>query len=559
MDQRPWHASYDPGVRRELRYEALTLPALLDRAVAAHPDRAAVIFLNGRLTYREFADHVDRFATALAGLGVGKGTRVAIQLINIPQAEIAFFAILRLGGIAVMTNPLYTAREMAHQWADAGCTVAIVMDFIFSQTIAPHRPDFAIRDYVIASIPEYLRFPLNLLAPIRLRRQKPRAMWARVEPGPGIHFFRKLVDGAGPAAPPVATVTMDDVALLQYTGGTTGVSKAATLTHRNMSANVQQLRAWMPAFTEGQEVMLTALPLFHVYGLTVCMNLSVAAAATQVLVPNPRDTKALIHAIAKHRVTMVPAAPAMFNNIVNHPAARRADLSSIKLCKSGSAPLPVDVLHRFEAMTGAKIVEGYGLSETSPVTHCNPCAGTRKPGTIGLPLPDTDVRIVDDAGQPVPPGQAGEIVLRGPQVMAGYWQKPAETAIAIKDGWFYTGDLAQMDAQGYFTIVGRKKDMIDASGFKVYPDEVDRVLMSHAAVLEAATIGVPDVKRGETVKSFVVLKPGATVSAEALVAHCRESLAPYKVPREIEFRTELPKSTVLKILRRQLREEEEAK
>jgi len=560
MHDRPWLQHYDPGVPRNVTFEAVPVPQFLERAAATHPETTALVFLNGRLTYRELKDQVDRLATALAALGVAKDQRVAIQLPNLPQTVIAYYATLRLGAQAVFTNPLYTAPEMEHQWKDAGCRVAIVTDFTFDQKIKDHRAQLPIAHYVIARIPEYLRFPLNLLAPLKLKRQKPYPAIAKVSPGPGIHFFKDLIARTEPRPPP-ATIGMDDVAVLQYTGGTTGVSKGAMLTHRNLSCNVQQARAWLPALRVGEEVMLSALPIFHVFGMTVCMNLPVYIAGTMVLLPNPRDIPLLVKEIEKRRVTIAPLVPALFNAINQFPHVQRHDLSSVKVCVSGSAPLSVDVQQRFEGLTGGKICEGFGLTETSPITHINPLRGLRKTGTIGVPVSDTDCRIVDlESGtHDLPPGEEGELLIRGPQVMRGYWNKPEETANALRDGWLHTGDLAVMDADGFFRIVGRKKEMIDASGYKVYPDEVDRVLMSHPAVLEAATIGVPDPKRGETVKSFVVLRAGMSATAEELMAHSRESLAPYKVPREVEFRPELPKSAALKILRRELQEEEARK
>ncbi|HET8712130.1 MAG TPA: long-chain fatty acid--CoA ligase [Gemmatimonadales bacterium] len=557
---RPWLRHYDPGVPAHIAYEDLPVPQFLERAAAGHPDRVAVMFLNGRLTYRELKDQVDRFATALAALGVVKDSRVAIQLPNLPQTVIAYYATLRLGAQAVFTNPLYTTAEMEHQWKDAGCRVAIVTDFTFDQKIKDHRARLPISAYVIARIPEYLRFPLNLLAPLKLKRQKPHPAIAKVEPGPGIYFFKDLIARTEPR-PPAVSISMDDVAVLQYTGGTTGVSKGAMLTHRNLSYNVQQARAWLPGLRDGEEVMLSALPIFHVFGMTVCQNLTVYIAGGMVLLPNPRDIPMLVKEIERRRVTIAPLVPALFNAINNFPGVQRHDLSSVKVCVSGSAPLSVDVQQRFEALTGGKICEGFGLTETSPITHINPLQGLRKIGTIGLPVSDTDCRIVDiESGtRDLPTGTEGELLIRGPQVMLGYWNKPDETANVLKDGWLYTGDLAVMDADGFFKIVGRKKEMIDASGYKVYPDEVDRVLMSQPAVLEAATIGVPHPKRGETVKSFVVLRPGMSATVEELVAHARENLAPYKVPTEVEFRAELPKSAALKILRRELQEEERRK
>lgn len=553
----PWHTSYDPGVPPALAFEALTLPEFLTRAAARYGDRPAVIFLNRRLSYRELKEHVDRFAAALARLGVTRNTRVAIQLPNLPQTVIAYYAALSLGAQVVMTNPQYTPPEIEHQWNDARCSVAVVTDGVYARTLAPLRDRLPIEHYVVASIPDYLRFPLAFFARRKLRRS---GAVAPVVPSATVHLFRQLVRETAPR-PAASTPTLEDLAVLQYTGGTTGVAKGAMLSHRNLSYNMQQLRAWFPGLETGNEVMLAALPLFHSFGMTVAMNFPVGTAAAMVLVPNPRDVKALVESLATHRVTLAPAVPALINSVLSYPGVERIDLTSVKRCFSGSAPLSVDVMQRFEGLTGAVIVEGFGLTEASPGTHCNPVLGRRKPGTIGLPLPDTQARIVDveDGRVEKAPGEPGELVIRGPQVMQGYWNRPEETAQVLRDGWLYTGDLAVMDEQGYHRIVGRKKEMIVVSGFKVFPDEVDRVLMQHPAIFEAATIGLPDAKRGERVKSFVVLKPGQHASADELRAHCGDSLAPYKVPREIEFRPELPKSAALKILRRSLRDEELAK
>jgi long-chain acyl-CoA synthetase len=559
MDPRRWHRHYDHGVPPDVSFRPITLPGFLSQAAERVPERPALVFMNGRLSYRQFQEQVDRLATALARLGVERGSRVAIHIPNTPQFVIAYYASLSVGGVAVPTNPVYTTREIEQQWADAGCTVAVVADYLFESRIRPIRKHLQVEHYVIASLPEYLRFPLSLLAPLKLRRAKPPLV-ARVDPEPGIHFFRRLIEETAPR-PPAVSLDLDEVATLLYTGGTTGVSKGAMLSHRNLSVNVQQLQAWSPWLEPGREVVLAALPLFHSYGLTVAMNYGVSMAAALVLLPNPRDIPTLVRSLVRHRATLAPAVPAMFNAINQYPGVDRLDLRSVKLCNSGSAPLPVEVLERFEALTGGKITEGFGLTETSPVTHSNPVLGLRKVGSIGVPLPGTDARVVDteDDATELPPGTAGELVLSGPQVMQGYWNKPEETAIVLRNGWLATGDLAVMDEDGFFFIVGRKKDMILCSGFNVYPDEIDRVLMAHPAILEAATIGIPDAKRGETVKSFVVLRPGERLSAEDIVGYCRENLAPYKVPRHVEFRAELPKSSVLKILRRELRAEELAR
>ena len=558
MESRVWHQFYDRVVPPSLTYEPLVLPERLARSAEAYPDAPAVLFLGARLTYRQLQDQVSRLATALAGLGVTRGTRVAIHLPNLPQTVIAYYATLSLGAQVVMTNPLYVERELEHQWNDADCQVAVTADFLYESRLRHIRSRLPVRHYIVASIPEYLPFPLRQLAPLKLRRMKPPAI-ARVTAGPGVLRFRRLVDATEPD-PPAVSISLDDIAALQYTGGTTGVSKGAMLTHRNLSANVQQSITWLHC-THGSEVVLSALPLFHVFGMTVCMNFPIGAAAAMVLLPNPRDIPELVKAVVKSRVTLFMGVPAMFHAITHFPDIEHQDIRCVKACFSGSAPLPTAVVERFEALTGSHIVEGFGLTETSPVTHVNPWEGIRKAGSIGIPFPDTDCRIVDlDTGtRDLPPGEPGELVIKGPQVMAGYWNMPDETANVLRDGWLHTGDIATMDADGYFWIVGRKKDMILASGYNVYPDEVDDVLMRHPAVVEAATIGVPDVKRGESIKSFVVLKPGEHATAEQIVAYCRSNLAAYKVPRIVEFRESLPKSGILKILRRELREQELAR
>ena len=559
MEKRVWHAFYDEGIPATFPFVERTLPEALDRAAANRGDATALYFINRRMTYRELKDQVDRLATALARLGVVKGTRVAIQLPNLPQTVIAYYAALAAGAEVVMTNPLYVAREIEYQWFDSNCEVAILADFIWEHRVKPIREQLPVKHYIIASIPEYLGFPLNLLAPLKLKRMKPPS-WARVRPGPGVHLFKKLVDST-PPDPPKVPVGIDDIAVLQYTGGTTGVSKGAVLTHRNLSVNVQSVVAWLHLTEQSDEVVLAALPFFHVFGMTDCMNFPVFAACTMVLLPNPRDIPAIVQAVTKRRVTLFIGVPAMFAAINNYPGIDKIDISCVKSCFSGSAPLPVDVLQKFEALTGARIVEGFGLTETSPVSHINPMRTVRKVGSVGIPFIETDSKIVDlETGtHDLLPGEDGELVIKGPQVMRGYWNKPEETALVLRDGWLFTGDIARMDEDGYFYIVGRKKDMIIVSGYNVYPDEVDRVLVAHPAVLEAATIGVPDVKRGESVKSFIVLRPGMTATAEEIVAYCRENLAAFKVPRAIEFRSELPKSPVLKILRRELREQELAR
>lgn len=558
MEQRSWHAHYETGVPPSLEYTGETLVDMLEKTAQRFGDSRALIFLNCRMTYSELLDQASRLGRAMARLGIRPGQRVAIQLPTMPQTVIAYYAALMIGAEVVLTNPLYTLREIEHQWKDADCKLAIVADFIWDQKIRDHRAKLPVENFIIASIPEYLRFPLNVLAPFKLKKQDP-PVWAKVKSQKGVHLFRKLIDATEEQAPR-PDLDLEGIAVLQYTGGTTGVSKGAILTHGNLSANVQQINAWFTGLEPGREVILVCLPLFHVFGMTVGMNWAVSTGAAMVLMPNPRDFDSLVNNIAKHRVTLFPGVPALFNGLNNYPGIEHFDVSSVKACFSGSAPIPIDVLERFEKLTGARIVEGFGMSETSPVATVNPLNGTRKIGTVGIAVSDTDLKVVDpsDPSIDMPVGKEGELVLRGPQVTRGYWNRQDETDETIIDGWLHTGDLAVLDEDGYVRIVGRKKDMISAGGFKVFPDEVDAVLMAHSHILEAATIGVPDERRGETVKSFIVLQPGKQLTSEEVEAHCRKELASYKIPREIEFLDELPKSSVMKVLRRKLRDREVA-
>lgn len=559
MAERIWHSSYDDDVPVDLAFQRTTLPDLLNEAAACHPDAAAIHFLNRTMTYRELRDHVDRFATALTDLGVGPGSKVAIHLPNLPQTVIAASAVLRLGALTVMTNPLYAGREIEHQWNDAGCEIAVTADYLYARLLQKRRDRLPVKTYIIASIPEYMRFPLKQLAPLKLKKADP-PLYARVAPAAGLHVFGDLIRRAVPR-PVTADVQFDDVAMLQYTGGTTGVAKGAMLTHANISCNVQQIVAWFPNTVPGKEVLLAALPFFHIFGFTTCMMWAHKIAAALVLAPNPRDIGALVRSIAKHKVTLFPAVPAMFNAINQYPGIERVDMSSIKSCFSGSAPLPVTVLQRFEELTRCRIVEGFGLTESSPVTHGNPIRGVRKIGSIGVPFPGTDVKIVDaESGRTeMAPGEEGELLIKGPQVMQGYWNRPDETAQVLRDGWLHTGDLAAQDEDGYCVIVGRKKDMIIASGYNIYPREIDEVLYRHPKVAEAVAIGVSDEYRGETIKVFVTLKPGQTATEEEIIEFCKDKLAPYKRPKLVEFRDEIPKSAVGKVLRKVLRAEEEEK
>jgi len=550
VKERPWSQHYPEGVPLDLPIPDKPLHAFLDEAVRDYPDRTATIFHGKKVTYRQMDHMANRFARALQAMGVNPGDRVAIMLPNVPQVVAAFYGALRAGAVVVMTNPLYVERELEHQMNDSGARVILALDLLKPriEAVRPHSP---LEHVIYTSIREALPFPLNLLYPLK---QKLPA----IQPGPTTHRWTDLMARNSPAFPPV-DAKPNDVALLQYTGGTTGLSKGAMLTHRNLVANTLQTIAWLGRgdARETETRILSALPFFHVYGLTVCMNMAVAAAATMVLMPKFEVNEAL-KLIEKYKPNLFPGAPTMYVAVINHPDVTKRDLSSIESCISGSAPLPVEVQTTFERLTGGKLVEGYGLTEASPVTHSNPISGLRKTGSIGLPFPSTDVKIVDlETGlRELPPDEVGELCVSGPQVMAGYWNRPEETARVLRDGWLYTGDVARMDRDGFTYIVDRKKDMIIAGGFNIYPREVEEVLYEHPSVQEAVAVGIPDAYRGETVKAYLVLKQGQEATSDEIVAFCRERMAKYKVPTAVEFRDTLPKTIVGKVLRRKLLEEE---
>jgi long-chain acyl-CoA synthetase len=552
-----WLEHYEAGVPARLELEPKSVVDYLDASAAEWGSRPALTLRGKDLTYAQLKDQVDRFATALAALGVTRDSRVALWLPTLPQMVIAYYATLRLGAVVVNTNPLYVERELEHQFNDAGVSVVITLDYLWWTRLRKILGRTGVRHVIVTSVPDYLPFPMNLVASLKLKTAGQRVKVPRED---SVHFFKELV-ARHPPSPPAVELPPEHVALLQYTGGTTGVSKAAMLTHRNLSANAQQCRAWVPIAEPGSEVALVCLPLFHAFGMTVSMLWPISIGARLVLVPDPRDIKDLVRSITRYRVTLLSALPALFVAINEYRGIDRVDVSSIKACFSGSAPLPAEVLRRFEELTGGRITEAYGLTETSPVAHANPLNGVRKIGSVGVPVPGTDMKIVDaETGRTeLPIGEKGELCIRGPQVMAGYWNRPDETADTLRDGWVHTGDLARVDEQGYTYIVGRKKDMIVASGYNIYPDEIDRVLHTHPAVLDAATIGVADPRRGETVKSFIVLKPGSSATEEEIIRHCREQLAAYKVPRSVEFIPELPKNAMMKTLRRELRARELAR
>lgn len=550
-----WLKNYPEGIKNHIEYPDISVYELLSRAAEKYPNQTATIFMGAKLTFMELREQADRVAAALAKMGVKKGDRVAVMLPNCPQYVITYYAVLRLGAIVVQTNPMYVERELLHQLKDSGAETIIFLDLV-CQRVLNVKDESSLKNLIVTSIKDYLPFPLNILYSIS---NKLKGEAVKIPSSKGIVQFKKLLQ-ASPNPPDVKINPDDDVALLQYTGGTTGISKGAMLTHKNVVANVMQVREWVPNSKEGQESILGALPFFHVYGMTVAMNLAVCLCSTLILIPR-FEINNVLKTINKYRPTLFPGAPTMYVAVISHPEVGKYDISSITACISGSAPLPVEVQQKFEKMTGGSLVEGYGLTEASPVTHCNPLYGKRKTGSIGLPLANTECKIFDlETGErELPIGEVGELCVRGPQVMKGYWNMPEETEKTLRNGWLHTGDVARMDEDGYTYIVDRKKDVVIAGGFNIYPREVEEVLYEHPKVMEAAVAGVPDPYRGETLKAYIVLKSGETCSENEIVEFCRERLARYKVPKVVEFRQELPKTIVGKVLRRVLVDEEKEK
>lgn len=553
LEKRPWLKHYEPGVPHTIAYPSRPVQHLLDDTADRYPDRPAVTFFGRDLTYRELRDLADRFAGGLRALGLQAGDRVSLHLPNCPQFVIAYYGTLKAGGVVVPFNPLYVEREIAQQLADSGATIAVTLD-LFLERVAAARPKSAVKHVIVTRINEFFSPLLRALYPLRARRH---GEWPAIVTDATTHLFGDVARGAALPAP--AAQTPGDLAVLLYTGGTTGTPKGAMLTHANLVANAYQSASWVPDPAE-RPCAVGVLPLFHSYGMTVIMNGSLLQGARMVLLPR-FDAKAVMKAITRYRPERFGGVPTLYNALASNPEVSRYDLRSIRSCVSGAAPLPAEVQSRFERATGVRVYEGYGLTEASPVTHTTPLSGVQKPGSVGVPVSDTEARIVDlESGtRTLPPGEIGELVIRGPQVMKGYWHKPDESAATLRDGWLFTGDVAKMDEDGFFYIVDRKKEMLITGGLNVYPREVEEVLYAHPAVLEAALIGVPDSHRGEVGKAFVTLRPGATASAEELIDYCKQRMAPFKVPKFIEFRQSLPKSLIGKVLRRVLAEEEQSK
>lgn len=557
MSNKPWLAHYDKGVPQTIDYPKAPLFHFLEEAARKYPDRACTIFKGAVISYREMNALSDHMAAALVEMGVKKGDRVGIFMPNTPQFVIAYYGILKAGAVVVAMNPTYPVDEVLTPVNDANIEVVLTLSRFYGK-IKEVRTKSKLKRIIVTNIKETLP-PITRLLFTLVKEKKEGDRVDSLEEGDV--WMQDLLKKHANSPKPNIEVSPDDTALFQYSGGTTGVPKAAVAMHRNAVANTLQIKSWMPTLEQGKEVILMGIPLFHVYGMVAGMNFAMANGGTMVMVPNARDLKDVLDNISKYKATIFPGVPLLYNGINNHPdvKAGKYDLSSIKACISGSAPLMRETKEQFEKLTGGKVFEGYGLSEAPTATHCNPLEGENKTGSIGMPLPDVEVKLIslDDGETELKQGEIGEVVVHGPQVMKGYHNMPTETANSLrvlKDGktWLFTGDIARMDEDGYFYIVDRKKELIKPGGFQVWPREVEEAIMDHPKVLEVGVGGIPDPQRGETVKAWIVVKPGETLTEAELKAFCKEHLAPYKVPTHYEFRTELPKTTVGKILRREL-------
>ncbi|MEK5476088.1 AMP-binding protein [Paenibacillus sp. FSL R5-0407] len=552
---KPWLRHYPVEVPPTYNYPKQNLAQFLIQTAERYPQVHALDFLGKKMTYAELLEKSYRFARTLQRLGINKGDRVAIMLPNCPQAVIAYYGTLLIGGIVVMTNPLYMPRELEHQLTDSGARLIVTLDALV-QRVQNSMGTKPMEFILVTSIQDALPFPKNLLYPIKAKKD---GMAAHVTYNEQVLSFKELLKQSSGDPVQVLVSADTDLALLQYTGGTTGFAKGVMLTHSNLVANTLQTKLWFYRSRQGMERYMAALPFFHVFGLTVLLNQAVALGGTLILVPR-FEINQVLQTIHKKKPTVFPGAPTMYVAIINHQAIGSYDLSSINVCISGAASLPLEVQTRFETITGGKLIEGYGLTEASPVTHANNIWEKRKTGSIGIPFPDTDAKIVQpDTLEEVPLGEIGELAVKGPQVMKGYWNQPEETYKCLKDGWLLTGDLGRMDEDGYFYILDRRKDLIIAGGYNIYPREVEEVLFEHPDVEEAIVAGIFDPYRGETVKAYIVPRAGAVPDADELKQWCKEKLAAYKVPRVYEFRDSLPKTLAGKVLRRKLIEEEAAR
>jgi long-chain acyl-CoA synthetase len=556
---RPWLAFYAAEVPKDVAIPDIPVFALLDEAAARHPRRAALAFFGRSLDYEQLRNDSVAFADALRGLGVGPGDRVALVLPNCPQGVIAFFAALRLGAIVVSCNPLYTSDELNHQLRDCGAEVVVALDRVYG-TLVEALPGTHVQRIVTTSLADYLP-PLKrrlLDFPTKHARELRERLIVPLPDGADTLDFARLLAGGErrPAWQSPVINPVHDLAVLQYTGGTTGRPKGAMLTHRNLVANAYQVRAWEPRAVDGQETFIAVLPLFHVYGLSLCIMTGVLLAATIVLLPT-FEVDLVLSAIRRHRPTVIPGVPPIYSRLLESPKIGKYDLRSIRDCISGAMRLPPETVTAFQAVTGGLLVEGYGMTESSPVTVANPLSRNARAGTVGLPVPSTYIRIVDewDSEAIKPIGEAGELLVHGPQVFSGYWNSPEETATTLTGGWLHTGDVAVMSPDGFLTLIDRKRDVVMTDGYSVYPSEVEDVLRGHPAIKDAAVIGVPDPRRGEAVKAYIQPGEGVSITAEEVIRFAAEHLAPYKVPKLVEMRDEMPRNMIGKVLRRVLRTE----
>jgi len=554
VNHKLWLKSYDPEVPHSLSYPDNLIPSILENSARRFPDHNAMIFFGFSMTYQKLWKAVEQFSQALHGLGLREKQPAVLFLPNCPHFIIAYYAALRLGAIVVPANPLYNEKELVFQINDSRAETLITLDLLLP-CVEKARSKTGLKRIIVGKVQDFLPPIKKIIYPILAQKETGNVT---VEEKNGVFLFKTLLKKKFPSynSP---SITCEDTGLLQYTGGTTGVAKGAMLSHRNIVCNTLQIRHYYHIIREGQEVFISVLPFFHSYGMAVAMNMPLSIGATMIIFPK-FTAKDILRAIQSYQATILPGIPSIYSVLNSHREIRKYDISTINYCISGAAPLPVAVLEEFEAKTGGMILEGYGLSESSPVTHCNPCKGRRKVGSIGLPVTDTLCKIVDiETGAEVPAGQEGELCIKGPQVMRGYWNREDETRLALRDGWLYTGDIARMDEGGYFYIVERKKDMIISEGFNIYPREIEEFLLEHPKVADAAVIGMPDKLRGEKVLAYITLKEGSAATSDEIIKYCRDNLVKYKVPKKVVFKDKIPTNIAGKKLRRILREDAEAK
>jgi len=550
MKEKLWHKSYAPGVPKSLEYERTTISEALTRSAKNFPNHTALNYMGKKITYQELDKLVNRFAAALTDLGIKEGDKVAVCLPNIPQVVITNLAIFRIGAVTVEHNPLYTERELTHQLNDCDSKIVVTLSLLVP-LMQRLRAKTKIEKIIACHINTFLPFPKKQLFPL-----VKKGMSMKVIQADRVCVFSELIKKY-PYQAFEDRSQWENLGALLYTGGTTGVSKGVMLSHANLSCNVQQYVAWFPGLKPTEERLVGTFPIFHAAGFTAIQNLIIWQGYENIMVPRP-EPKGLVEILKKEKPGWLPGAPTIFVGLLAEPAFRNMDLSFIKGFFSGAAPLAANTIRDLNDLTGAKICEVYGMTEATLIATVTPWGGTMKPGSVGVPLPDTDVKIVDleTGDNELDTGEEGEIVIKGPQVMKGYYKKPEETQKVLRDGWFYTGDIGSFDEDGYLRVVDRKKDMVIASGYNIYPVEIDNVLMEHPKILHACAVGVPHEYRGETLKAFVRLNEGEAMTEEELVRYCKEKLAAYKVPKSVEFVDELPLSTVGKVLRRKLRDME---